>query len=256
MKPFDKPLLVLVVAGLTVWIAATSTLHRYVKTSMRPWLLAAAAVLAVSGMISLVRTRRAIASPDASTHGDHHHHHHGRIGWLLLLPVVVAVLADPSALGASSIARGQSVLRQPRTPQIDLARFLATHSAGGQVPRLSMTQFMAAASDEQDAGLLAETDVELLGFFVTGTPEGFLLARLQIGCCAADSVPIVVDVRDPDATRYEPDTWLAVTGRFDRTATEARLANIRASGETPYPVFVASNVRPASAPDPVYEYPF
>ncbi|MCX7620423.1 MAG: TIGR03943 family protein [Acidimicrobiales bacterium] len=253
MKPLDKPLLVASIAAMTIWVAATSILTRYVRTSMRPWLLSAAGVLVIASAIKVIRTWRHCNDRDANDEG---HAHNGRVGWLLLLPVVIAVLADPSALGAASIARGQSPLRQPRTPHLDLQRFLTTHSAGGQVPRLTMTQFLAAASDNNDSAQLAATEVELLGFVVANTPNGFLLARLQIGCCAADAVPIVVDVVAAQPVHYAPDTWLAVQGRYDRTTTEARLQSTKNTTEVPYPVFVASTISPTKAPDPTYEYPY
>jgi uncharacterized repeat protein (TIGR03943 family) len=255
VKPLDKPLLILVTAAMTSWIAATSMLNRYVRTTMRPWLLAAGVVLALAGLISLVRARRQL---DMERSGDQDHsngHHRSRAGWMLLLLVVVVVLADPSALGASSVARGQSALRQPRTPHLDLPRFLASHTGGGQIPQLTMAQFLAAVSDDEDAELLAETDIELLGFVVENTSTGFLLARLQIGCCAADAVPVIVDVRSAEPGSFEPDSWLAVVGRYDRETTEG-LLETHSNDTAVFPVFVAASMHPAQPPDPVYEYPY
>jgi hypothetical protein len=155
------------------------------------------------------------------------------------------------------VARQQSAVRQARLGSFDLERYLASHRQGGQAPLLSLTQFGSAANDPATAPRLAATDVRLDGFVVEPVPGGFSLARLQLGCCAGDAVPIVVEVEYTGSVDRppSPDQWVQVEGRFSPEATARRNAGPDAS-PVPDPVFLATSVSPIDPPDEPYEYPF
>jgi uncharacterized repeat protein (TIGR03943 family) len=276
MKRLDRSLVIVAVAVMVLVVASTDVLTRYVRPTMRPWLLLAGTGLLAVGLVSAWREWRTTATDeepehdhdrlaveeDGHEHGqgqDGHRHGHrpvSRIGWLLLAPLAILVILDPSALGASTVARQQSSLRKARLGSFDLNRHLAAHRHGGQVPPLTVSQFVSAAHDPAAAALLAGTDVRLEGFVVEPTPQGFTLARLQLGCCAGDAVPVVVLVEYAPGVQAAPssDQWVAVTGRFSPEATGRRVEPD--SPVIPDPVLRATEVTPIEPLAEPYEYPF
>jgi hypothetical protein len=173
----------------------------------------------------------------------------------------VAVAVAPEALGAYTVR--QSSWGAP-VIDFDLDRHLRARSLGGQTPELQLHQFLVAANgDRAEQRLLAATEVRLTGFVVapeagsSGGAEGrFLLGRLMIGCCAGDAIGLAVDVRGYDGPVLDDETWVEVTGHYDRSATAAARRSDAGSDETrTHPVIQATSVRVEDEPDHPYETP-
>jgi uncharacterized repeat protein (TIGR03943 family) len=271
VKPLDRPLLVGGLGALAVWIGSTDAIFRFLRPSMRPWLVAAGLVLVGLAVMAGWETWRSDTDTDTDTgtgtdgHTDTHTgtgtdtdsdgHHRGpsRIGWLLLAPIVVAVLLDPSALGAAAVDRAGPVNRGVAT-RFDLDEYLGTARLSGATPSLTLRRFVSAADDPANEARLAATPVKLQGF-VSGQPGPgeIALSRLVVGCCAADALPVTVEVRGVEGAPLADDTWLEVEGRLDPEATGAARA---AGGPGAPPVVQATAVRPIDAPREPYEYPY
>jgi uncharacterized repeat protein (TIGR03943 family) len=245
-------------SGVMLWLGLTDGMLRYLRSSMRPWLVLAGAVLgllAVGSAFLAWRDQRRRGGDDKPSpgqgeddHGAGHVHRPAAVGWLLVLPLLVGVGIAPGALGAYAI-RQQSTLALPRGEDFDLAGHLRTHSFGGQVPALELHQFLAAAEGDADQQeLLASTVVRLTGFVVNDRDKDhpLELARLMIGCCAGDAIGLVVALDDYRGPPLEDETWIEVTGTFDPDAADARSEN---------PVVRVESFREVSAPDEPYEYP-
>lgn len=272
MKPLDPALLAIASGLLALRVGSTDLVFRYLRPGMRPYLLAAGAVLVVLGGVAIVRHRRDARAHD-QTHGHGHAHgdgdhepaHAGHahqatwLCWLLLTPVVLGAIVDPRALGASSVTPASGG-RMPIAETFDLDAYLATHSSGGQVPQLTLAQYIGASRNDTYARTLSTLDVRLLGFVVSDPdhPGRRILARLQLGCCAADSVALTVEVDGDPATVGTwpaPDQWLEVTGTLDPAASdELRSGGTRVS-ELGMAVMRASEVRAVDPPSEPYEYP-
>jgi len=277
VRPADRPLLVASLGLLALWAGGTDAIYRFLRPSMRPWLLLAGVVLLVLAAVTGWATWRdhrdgtdgdgddddvgeavaeavadAADAGAAATGADHHPHRPSKIGWLLLAPVVVAVALDPLPLGAASASRAGSINRATVGP-FDLGAYLRTASLAGQAPPLSQGHFMAAAGDPAQRDLLAATPVRLTGFVAsTSGPGRFQLSRLVIGCCAGDAVPILVDVHADGLAVPPVDTWVEVEGRFDPAATDRAAAEQQRAVP---PVIDATAVRTVDAPTEPYEYP-
>lgn len=249
-------LLVASMGLLALWAGGTDAIYRFLRPSMRPWLLLAGVVLLALAAVTALATWRDHRDRNADErHADEHHahpHRPSKIGWLLLAPVVVALALDPLPLGAASASRAGSVNRASVGP-FDLGAYLRTASAAGQAPSLSQGHFMAAAYDPVQRDLLASTSVRLTGFVAsTSGPGRFQLARMVIGCCAGDAVPILVDVHTVPQLVPPVDTWVEVEGRFD---LEATIAATTGQQRLVPPILDATTVRPIDAPVEPYEYP-
>jgi uncharacterized repeat protein (TIGR03943 family) len=249
LRSADAAALLAALAGLVLWASLTDSIYRYVRPTMRPWLVLSGAAIVVLAVAVAVGAWREGRRPGAGAAGRY-----SLIGWALLVPALIALSSDPGALGSFAVqqAAGAS-FRADRS--FDLDAYVQSHTTGGQAPSLSMGQFLSAVDDPDDRALLAETTVRLTGFVAddggmldTSPPGAFALARLMIGCCAGDAIPLLVDVQGIDGGPPPVDTWVEVTGRY-------RPADDGARDEGDLPVLVADDLRRVDEPRQPYEYP-
>lgn len=209
------------VAGIgAAQLAASGAYLDYLKPGMRVPLLAAGMTMLVLGTLTVVRAlvirdRRGSAGPERhDDQGDHagHGEHAPRVAWLLVLPLLALVLVDPPALGADAARR-------------DTASATPAPAAGhrfGELPaprdgavNLSTGDFLARAYHDEDESL-AGVRVRLTGFVVHDheVPDGYLLTRFAMVCCAGDALPLQITVRGLDGPPPPEDTWLEVVGEW------------------------------------------
>jgi uncharacterized repeat protein (TIGR03943 family) len=223
----------------------TRTSLLYVRPASRTWLVLAGAALVLIGVASLVLARRHRAEDG--------HHRLGRVGWLLVLPVVVAVAVGSNPLGSYAAGRQNSQRTLPRG-SFDLEEYLHANSLGGQAPALRVLDFTRAAYDPDEQELLADTPVTLTGFVTEDAdesdPHHFLLTRFEIGCCAADALAMFVQVDLDDHNLPPVDSWVEIRGVLipPDPLEEGEVI-------TDPPVLEASDVRAVDEPSEVYEYP-
>jgi uncharacterized repeat protein (TIGR03943 family) len=218
-------MLLLLTALVALRLVVAGTYDTYVRAGMRIPLLLASGFLALLGLATAFRgalaaDRRAVARRDgvdlddpSDDHGhdlgapSDDHDHRPSIGWLLAAPLTVLVLIAPPALGADAAGRQDAY-----APQLGQSRFPELPAPVDGAVDLRLAAFVDRAL--WDAGeSLDGTPVRLEGFVDqdASVPDGFLLTRFQIACCAADAVPIRVAVLEPPAVPDE-DQWVRVTG--------------------------------------------
>jgi uncharacterized repeat protein (TIGR03943 family) len=221
--------LLVLLGGALLRIAADDTHLRYVKPSHRGLLIAAGAVIVVLAAVALVRDLRGHGPADDHDHGGSH------VPWLLLAPVLVIALVAPPALGADSVARAG--VRNAVVRDGDVFPPLPAD------PELTVAEFVQRAAWDT-SGSLDGREVTLTGFTVRRGAAAEL-ARLTIACCAADARPnrvrLVGDLGDPP-----PDTWLRVRGTVQPGSATA------ATGYVPALTVTASEI--VTAPPDPYEY--
>ena len=219
---------VLLLLGGAVLKATLSDIYlRYVKEGLRPFLVAAGAVLVVTAVMTLVHDLRRPAAAgahggdgdDGHGHGGdgddgHGHGGHGpAVGWLLVLPVVGLLLIAPPALGAFAAGQAgtalstQDVSDYPPLPPGDPAK-------------ISVLEYASRAVYDNGASI-GDRTVRMSGFVITGAGGEPILARMIMSCCAADGRPVKVGMTGNAPVGVPADTWVEVTGRYtDRTGTD------------------------------------
>jgi uncharacterized repeat protein (TIGR03943 family) len=227
--------LLLLLGGALLRIAADDTYLRYVRPSHRWLLLAAGAVVAGLAVLALIRDARAARGEPGT--GHEHSAAERHVPWLLLAPVLVIALVAPPALGADAVSRagarnavlGASDVFAPLPP--------------GPAPELGVAEFVQRAAADP-TGSLDGREVTLTGFAVR-RGAALDLARLTIACCAADARPnrvrLVGDLGD-----LAPDTWLRVRGTLQPGSATV------ATGYVPALTVTGLDLVPAP-PDP-YEF--
>ncbi len=216
-----------VVGVLLARLAFGGTFRRYVKPAMGPWIAAAGILLAVLGLVVLWRHRR----------GDDHVHRHGgeRVAWLLLAPVLAILLIAPPSLGTYALDRAGSAV--------------SVRSGGGTFPSLdpgaphemTLLEFNQRAFEgDQTGASFAGAPVRLIGFVGPTKGDGFLVARFQIACCAADALAATAHVVGWDGPVPARDSWVEVEGTFQ-------------PGDDTNPKLVTTSVTPIPTPGDPYE---
>lgn len=269
-------MLLVLVAALLLKLGLSHLHLLYVKPAMRPWLVAAGAVVAVLAVARYFvvpsgdadetdeadQTDETDGADDHRQHDGHDHQgrdahdHHGAhpggswLHWLLALPFVVVILVNPRPLGAYMAAR--EAPRVPSPPSSSGIDYPPLPRPVDGAHELTLTQFTERALYDTEQQMEGER-VRLTGF-VTPAPdggEGFLLTRFALACCAGDARPVQVAVHDLVPGRSAPppaDTWLVVEGTW-RPDPSGR----RSGREPDIPVLAAEDIRGTPQPADPYE---
>ncbi|GAA0423393.1 TIGR03943 family protein [Acrocarpospora corrugata] len=211
MNRLTQSMILILLGGAVLRITTLSTTYlNYVKPGFQPFLIAAAAVVFVLGVVGLIQEWRGSPRPDHHE-GHEHGHEHGhapRVAWLLTLPVFAIYLIAPPALGAFS-AKSEEAPAQPPVAALDAYHALPA----GKVNDMALSEFIGRAWGDS-ANSLVGRQVKLTGFVVPSVKkkDRWYVARIQIACCAADGIALKVAVLD--ATMPPENTWIEVTGTW------------------------------------------
>jgi uncharacterized repeat protein (TIGR03943 family) len=234
-----RSLLLVVLGSTAAWLWWSGAALNYVRPSLEPYLLASGVVLLLLGLLPPLGLLGRQPSRPA---GQDHRHEGARVGWLLLLPMLVLVLVQPAALGASAVSSRSAVpgggddTYPPLAPPVR-----------GAVP-MTMAEVVTRALHDRRRSLEG-VRVRVVGFAAPGdNAEGYRLTRFVIFCCAADAEALQVAVRG-DPVKRPPDQWLEVEGRW-LPRPVAGVDDL----DPPPPVLAVDAVRPIAQPRLPYEY--
>jgi uncharacterized repeat protein (TIGR03943 family) len=253
MRRETQNILLILLGGALLKIAITGDYLRYVKPSQQPWVIGGGAVMVALGVVAMVRdllaARAGAAAAPVEGGGPacDEHHHPARSAWLLMVPVLAVFLVAPPALGSDSVTRTQA-----RAPQSSAARDAVAFPplSEDQVVPLAVSDFVARAGWDE-TGTLDGRTVSLSGFIVQDSGST-LLARMVIGCCAADAFPVTVSlasgggVGPAELAELEQDSWIEVTGQVV-PGTATRQNRYR-------PDFTVASLRQIPTPKRPYEF--
>jgi len=213
-----QAVVMLLFGGAIVRASVTDMYLRYVKESLRPFLIAAGVVLIAAAVMTLVHE---VLRPRAASAGEHADHDHGDgkphrepwVAWLLILPVLGLLLVAPPALGsyaagqAGTALSSQQISDYPPLPPGDPAK-------------VSVLDYASRAVFDKGVSL-GDRTVQLTGFVAQGPNGEPILARIILSCCAADGRPIKVGMSGNAPAGLANDTWVEVVGKYtDRTVTD------------------------------------
>ena len=254
MKREVQAVMLVLLGAAVTRIALTDTYLRYVKASMKPFLLSTGAILLVLGLWALWDLFRKRNSTETETVDvgaeEHDGHGHGkmRVAWLLLLPVLSNLIVAPPALGAYSAQRQNSTVLSPAA---DVA---FDPIPPGNPAKLSLSDYATRAIWDK-SGTLSGRSFELTGFVTpvppgqvpTGMPAGssasWWLTRLALTCCAADATTTKVLAVGPKP--LAANTWVTVTGRW--------IPGGGTDSSTAIPWLKIEKIEPISQPKEPYE---
>jgi len=234
-----RSLLLVVLGATAAWLWWSGDVLNYVRPGLAPWVLAGGVVVGLLGLLPPL----GLLGEQGADHTGGHHQHRGRVGWLLLVPVMVVMLVQPAALGSYAVS-GRAAVPGGGDGGFDP---LAA-PVRGAVP-MSMAEFVTRAVRDPGQSL-AGVRVRLVGFVAPnqGKEGGYRLTRFVIFCCAADAEALQAVVRG-DPTPRARDQWLEVEGTW--------MARPIAAEDDPSPrppALHVATVRPVAPVRPPYEY--
>lgn len=248
-------IILILIGGALIRITSQDIYLRYVKESMRPWLITSGVILILLGLLQLAEiwrtARRELAAKTAGQdsqgadegHGaneGHGAHAAPRMAWLLVLPILAIFLIAPPALGAYTAERQSSVTVAPD------ATALAPPLPAGDPVALALNDYASRAIWD-DGKTLVGRNVSLTGFATAAPNGGWYLTRLTLTCCAADATVTKILVLSSDSTPASPtpakpvpatNSWVTVVGQWvpgGGTQSETAIAHIQAETVTPVP---------------------
>lgn len=248
MRSDDQAVIMLVLGVFLARVVISGHYRYYVQGSLLVPLVVTVAVLLGVAATSLRTTHKAASAAQARADelGGHDHldddghgHGPGRMAYLLAVPVVVFIVVAPSPLGAA--AAGQ-VASAPDVADVTDVAPLPPPRDGAVDLTIGQAAIRATASAD---GGLQDQPVRLTGFVVQDdrVPEGYVLTRFMIGCCAADAIAQQVGIDGVD--QVPPDeTWQEVEAVWRGTTVEA--------GDHVLPVFDVQ--RATTIPEPAAPY--
>lgn len=205
MRRETQNILLVLLGGALLKISFTGTYLRYVKPSHQWLLIVGGAVMILLALVSIGRELRGARDPE---HPDHQHP--ARSAWLLLLPVLAVFLVAPPALGSDSVERagggGGGLRAVPSTEGEGSALFPALPP--GDPIALPLSDFSARAAWDRGHSL-DDRRARLTGFVVQEGDDTYV-ARLAIGCCAADAFPVKVKLTGRELSTLADDSWVEV----------------------------------------------
>ena len=229
-----RSLLLVVLGATATWLWWSGEVLNCVRPGLAPYLLASGVILLGLGLLPPL----GLLGDQAAGHPGHHHR--ARVGWLLLVPVLVVMLVQPTALGSYAVSSRSTV------PGGDGGFQPLAAPVRGAVP-MSMAEFVTRA-ERDPAQSLAGVRVRLVGFVAPAEGGGgYRLTRFVIFCCAADAEALQAVVHG-DQTPRARDQWLEVEGRW-----QPRPAAVDDPSPPP-PVLNVDAVRPVAPAHPPYEY--
>jgi uncharacterized repeat protein (TIGR03943 family) len=234
-----RSLLLVVLGATAIWLWWSGQALNYVRPGLVTWLGVGGVVVVLLGLLPPL----GLLGKETAGHTSGHHQHRGRVGWLLLVPVLVVMLVQPAALGSYAVS-GRSTVPGGGDGGFDP---LAA-PVRGAVP-MSMAEFVTRA-ERDPAQSLAGVRVRLVGFVAPseGKESGYRLTRFVIFCCAADAEALQAVVRG-DRTPRARDQWLEVEGTWLPRPVAAE-----DDPSPPPPALQVDSVRPVTPARPPYEY--
>jgi uncharacterized repeat protein (TIGR03943 family) len=202
MRRETQNILLVLVGGALLKISLTGAYLRYVKPSHQWLLITGGVVMILLAAVSIIREIRGAHDID-----EHGHAHSARSAWLLVLPVLAVFLIGPPPLGADSVARAEGNAPAAPSNEGDGSELFPALPPGDPIA-LTLSDFSARAA--WDSGnSLDNRRARLVGFVVQEGDDTYV-ARLAIGCCAADAFPVKIKLQQKELSDLPDDSWIEV----------------------------------------------
>jgi uncharacterized repeat protein (TIGR03943 family) len=210
------------IGGVALRVGITDEYTRYVNEWMR-WPLVVSGVLLVALAFTSLLRRYDDDHPTTPA------------AWALLIPVVVAFVVQPPALGSYVAERRVNDVAATSYDQASVVQL-----ADGETADLLVSEFVALASSYGE--VLEDHEVRLRGF-VTRDEDGWYVTRLTMRCCAADASAFRVRVDGAESPPEEQ--WVEVVGTW--------VEGTGAADQSEPPTITASDVTQVPEPKQHYE---
>jgi uncharacterized repeat protein (TIGR03943 family) len=226
---------------------ASGHLNRLLIPMFRNYVLAAAILLLVlSALYVLLYQPTTEAAPALAPTGRLR-----QLGrWLvLLIPVIAASILSPSALSSPTLIKRDSTLGVTPMPSWDAASQKSAQEALAADPDqpvyVEVTDLITLSHSPDQIKAFEGRKVRSIGLFVAQPGSAPKLVRGIMWCCAADILPVSVELGGNTSGDWKGDEWLEVVGTAHFPSTLGHVA----------PRIDVDTITPTQEPDEPYLSP-
>ena len=170
--------------------------------------------------------------------------------WLvLLLPVIAAAVCSPSAFSSTTISKRLNPNASDQMPTWYQSNQQVPQTAletdPNQTAPVEVTDLIYLGQHPDQAKAFEGRKVSSVGHIIAGA-NGPQIVRLIMWCCAADAVPLTVDLQGDVKGTFKDEDWLQVTGTAQFiSGKDGKVA----------PVIKVDSITPTQEPDEPYLSP-
>lgn len=203
-------ILLSIIAVATLWLAATGRLTLYIHQRYVVFTTGMAVVALVMASASVITQSRA--------HQQTHFAWWRGITTCVMVCIVagMALFVPPTALTTTTATQrgiNKGAVTRLSTEKLSHASIFAQRDYS----RLTIKEWAGLLTQTQDSAFYRGKTVNLTGFVTPDTADSqiFYVSRFVVTCCAVDAQAVGVPVYAPGwRERYQPNSWVTVTGDF------------------------------------------
>ncbi len=234
-------LLLFVIAVATLWLAVTGRLTLYIHQRYIVFTTSMAVVALVMASASVITQSRT--------------HRHTHLAWwrratacvMVCMVAAMALLVPPTALTTTTAT--QRGINKGAAAQLSAEKLShASIFAQRDYSRLTIKEWAGLLVQTHDSAFYRGKTVNLTGFVTPDAADAqiFYVSRFVVTCCAVDAQAVGVPVYAPGwRERYQPNSWVTVTGDFAAHPQQHRQQPI---------VVMPRSITPTTQPKEPYEY--
>lgn len=234
-------LLLFVIAVATLWLAATGRLTLYIHQRYVVFTTGMAVVALVMASVSVITQSR--------VHQQTHFTWWRRATACVMVCMVagMALLVPPTALTTTTATQrgiNKGAVTQLSADKLSQASIFAQRDYS----HLTIKEWAGLLAQTHDSAFYRGKTVNLTGFVTPDTADSqiFYVSRFVVTCCAVDAQAVGVPVYAPGwRERYQPNSWVTVTGDFAAHPQQHRQQPI---------VIMPRSVTSTTQPKEPYEY--
>ena len=234
-------ILLFVIAVATLWLAATGRLTLYIHQRYIVFTTSMAMVALVMASASVITQSRT--------------HRHTDLAWwrrvaacvMVCMVAGMALLIPPTALTTTTATQrgiNKGAVTRLSTEKLSQASLFAQRDYS----RLTIKEWAGLLAQTHDSAFYRGKTVNLTGFVTPDAADAqiFYVSRFVVTCCAVDAQAVGVPVYAPGwRERYQPNSWVTVTGDFAAHPQQHRQQPI---------VVMPRSVTSTTQPKEPYEY--
>lgn len=200
--------------------------------------------LAILAQRLFTEVRLAREQKQTEEHDHDHDHAPSPINlWIMLIPLLIGILIPAKPLNASAVSAKGLTTSSALIGSDSTSRLFETESE-----QRNILDWVKLFYFEKDLNPFIGQQASVVGFVYRdeSLPQGqFFVSRFILSCCAADGYAVGMIVDTPQATTFEKDTWIKVTGSVDVVSFDGK----------PSPLIHAETIEVVPQPDQPYLYP-
>lgn len=189
-------------------LVSSRNINMFINPSMSKYVIFASAALLILGIFQIPKI---IFTPNSKA----------KFGYLIFaIPIIIGILVNPVGLNQQiADAKGVNVVQNTAQTNTKVTKGNSIMTENKEIVLTEKNFFTFLNGINDDPSKFKNYKITLTGFVykdATIKPNQFVIARMLMVCCAADT-QVVGFLCDYDGQNLDKDTWIQITGVLDTT---------------------------------------